>query len=143
MLPAQCSPTGREPKVELAHGHREPSLLWIIFAPRKPWESSLALCRENPCKIRTQIILLTLLGCLCFKPKGMGGTGSVFPFLPVFYFWVRVCLFKYIPSTVCICALLLKQLEVLAPFSSSWGCLSLYLRRPSCGFGVQPCCKSV
>lgn len=70
-------------------------LFRLRFAPSKPWGGSLALYRESPCSLRTQIVPLTLLGCLCSKPKGMGGTGSVFPFLPVFYFWVRVYLNTY------------------------------------------------
>lgn len=53
------------------------------------------------------------------------GPGLSSPFLPVLF--LGTCLFKYIPSSVCICALLLKQVEALATFFFPRGAVSLYI----------------
>lgn len=144
MLPAQCSPKGRE----LPRGHREPSLLFCSSTVQAQAHSQQALgwlsglVQGKPLQHQNAGCPAYVPRLFVFQTKGNGWDRVCLP-LSARPLFLGTCLFKYIPSSVCICALLLKQVEALALFSSSWGCLSVNLRRPSCGFGVQLCCKSV
>lgn len=144
MLPAQCSPEGRE----LPRGHCEPSLLFcsptvqvqVCSQQALGWLSGLVqgkpLQHQNAdCPVHTPRLFV-------FQTKGNGWDRVCLP-LSACLLFLGTCIFKYIPSSVCICALLPTQVEALALFSSLWGCLSVNLRRLSCGFGVRLCCKAV
>lgn len=53
---------------------------------------------KSPAKSEPIIFLLRALGCLCFRPKGMGGTSVAFPFLTLLF--LDACLFKYLHTYV-------------------------------------------
>lgn len=68
--------------------------------------ASLGIAREPstgkvPEKSKPQNVLLWAPGCLCFRPKGMGGTRSTFPFWTVFYFWACLYLNTYTQVYAC------------------------------------------
>lgn len=98
-------------------------------------------CRGKvPAKSEPLIFLLKAPGCLCFRPKGMGGTSRPSPFW--LFLFLGACLFKYVHTSVCICVSLLSGgVTVLKRLSSLWDFLYIYTVRPSLWVCARPCCN--
>lgn len=109
------------------------------FLPAGPRKSGRGPAEgKSLAKSEPAVFLLRASGCLCVRPKGMGGTSFAFPFLTLFsYFWMHV----YLNTHTCVCAYLFfsfffRQVKAPKLLSFSWDCLCMYVMRP--GLRVGP-----
>lgn len=93
----------------------------LTLPPSKHGDSLWAWPGESPLKSKPQIVLRAP-GCLCFKPKGMGGTRSAFPFWTFIFGYVCI----QIHTHMCMRTCLSSQADWNSKISFSWGSLCIF-----------------